>query len=195
MPRKILTIKQCCTVKMGYSFRMTPDYTADGNVLLVQPKDVTADGLLLPDHNCRIQSSSGNRLVAGDVLLISRGRFTATTFDRTITEPCIATSAFLIVAPKKPEELLPEYLALFFNSADCQKRFRQLHGKTTIPFISLNNLESIEICVPSLEIQVALIALDQMNKTYSRLSSRKLALQKQLIDHELTLLTQEHCHV
>ena len=174
---------------------MTPDYTADGNVLLVQPKDVTAEGILLPDRDTRIQSTSDNRLVAGDVLLISRGRFTSATFDSSITEPCIATSAFLIVTPKKPAELLPEYLALFFNSADCQKRFRQLHETTTIPFISLSNLESIEICVPPIDRQVALIALDQMNKAYTRLSSRKLALQKQLLDHELTLLTQEHCHV
>jgi restriction endonuclease S subunit len=180
---------------MGYSFRQKPDFTPDGHVLVIQPKDVTADGILVPDLDCRIHSSSENRLAPGDVLLISRGRFTASTFDGSIKEPCLATSAFLIVTPKKSSQLLPGYLALFFNSSDCQTLFKRLHATTTIPFISMSNLESVEIPLPSLEQQEALVALDQMNKDYARLSSRKLSLQKQLLDHELTLLTQETIHV
>ncbi len=180
---------------MGYSFRQKPDFTADGNALVIQPKDITSDGILEPDFDCRIHSSSENRLAPGDVLLISRGRFTASMFDGSVKEPCIATSAFLIVTPKKTTQLLPAYLALFFNSADCQKLFKRLHETTTIPFISLSNLESIEIPLPPIEQQEALVALDQMNKAYSRLSSRKLYLQKQLLDNELTLLTQEPIHV
>lgn len=195
MKRNLRTIKQCCTLKMGYSFRQKPDFTPDGHVLVIQPKDVTADGILVPDPDCRIHSSSENRLSPGDVLLISRGRFTASTFTGAINEPCIATSAFLIVTPKKPDQLLSEYVALFFNSSDCQTLFKRLHETTTIPFISMSNLESVEIPLPSIEHQAALVALDQMNKDYARLSNRKLALQKQLLDHELTLLTQELIHV
>ncbi len=180
---------------MGYSFRQKPDFSADGNVLVIQPKDVTSDGIWVPDFDCRIHSSSENRLVPGDVLLISRGRFTASTFYSSVKEPCIATSAFLIVTPKKSAQLLSAYLALFFNSSDCQTHFKRLHETTTIPFISLSNLESIEIPLPPIEHQEALVALDQMNKDYARLSSRKLSLQKQLLDHELTLLTQETIHV
>jgi hypothetical protein len=195
MKRNLITIKQCCTLKMGYSFRQKPDFSADGNALVIQPKDVTADGILEPDLDCRIHSSSENRLTPGDVLLISRGKFTACTFDGSVKEPCIATSAFLIVTPQKPTQLLSAYLTLFFNSSDCQTHFKRLHATTTIPFISLNNLESVEIHLPPVEQQDALVALDQMNKDYARLSSRKLSLQKQLLDHELTLLTQETIHV
>ena len=195
MKRNLITIKQCCTLKMGYSFRQKPDFAADGNALVIQPKDITSDGIWVPDFDCRIHSSSENRLASGDVLLISRGRFTAFTFDGKAKEPCIATSAFLIVTPKKPTQLLPAYLALFFNSAECQNSFKRLHSTTTIPFISLNSLESLKIPLPPVEQQEALVALDQMNKAYSRLSSRKLYLQKQLLDNELTLLTQEHSHV
>ena len=195
MNRKLITIKQCCTLKMGYSFRQKPDFAADGNALVIQPKDITSDGIWVPDFDCRIHSSSENRLAPGDVLLISRGRFTAFTFDGSVKEPCIATSAFLIVTPKKATQLLPEYIALFFNSSDCQTLFKRLHETTTIPFISLSNLESIEIPLPPIEHQEALVALDQMNKDYARLPSRKLSLQKQLLDHELTLLTQENSHV
>jgi restriction endonuclease S subunit len=195
MLAKLVKIKQCCEVKMGFSFRKMPLCSADGEVLLVQPKDVTAEGIFEPDFNCRIASPSENRLSPGDVLLTSRGRFTAAVFPASLETPCIATSAFLIVTPKKPAELLPDYLALFFNSSEGQMLFKRLNATTTIPFISLNNLETIEIPVPTLEQQKALIALDQMNKAYSRLSSIKLALQKQLLDHELSLLTQEQRHV
>lgn len=180
---------------MGYSFRKKPDCTDDGNTFLVQPKDVTVDGFLNVHGLCRTDLPSGKRLNAGDVLLINRGRFTACIFDGAVKEPCIALSAFMIFSPKDPSQLHPEYLVLFFNSSYCQTLFKRLHETTTIPFISMSNLESVEIPLPSIEHQAALVALDQMNKDYARLSSRKLALQKQLLDHELTLLTQEHSHV
>ena len=123
------------------------------------------------------------------MLLINRGRFTACVFDGIIKEPCVATSAFLIFTPKDHSQLLPEYLALFFNSAGGQNLFNRLTMTTTIPFITLGHLESIEISLPSIERQKTLATLGELNKAYLRLSSRKAELQKQIIDHQIAQAT------
>ncbi len=170
---------------MGYSFRQKPDFIPDGSVLVIQPKDITPDGVLVIDKTCRVSLPAENRLNKGDVLLINRGRFTASVFTGKDVEPCIATSAFLILKPRNQEQLLPEYLALFFNSAEGQNLFKRLTMTTTIPFISLGHLESIEIPLPSIERQRALATFGELNKAYLCLSSRKAELQKQIIDQQI----------
>jgi len=174
---------------MGYSFRQKPDCIDDGNLLLIQPKDVTPDGFLDAHDLCRTNLPVEKRLSTGDVLLINRGRFTACVFDGAIKEPCVATSAFLIFTPHNPSQLLPEYLALFFNSADGQNLFKRLTMTTTIPFISLGHLESIEIPLPTIERQKALATFGELHKAYLRLSSRKAELQKQIIDQQIARAT------
>jgi hypothetical protein len=189
MAQELRSIKQLCAVRMGFSFRQKPDFIADGSTLVIQPKDITSDGVLIIDLTCRVTLPTENRLSKGDVLLINRGRFTASGFDGTAREPCIATSAFLIFTVKDPSQLLPEYLALFFNSAEGQNLFKRLTMTTTIPFISLGHLESIEIPLPSFERQTALATIGELNKAYARLSSRKAELQKQIIDQQIALVT------
>ena len=170
---------------MGYSFRQKPDFIADGSTLVIQPKDITSDGVLTVDLTCRVTLPTENRLSQGDVLLINRGRFTACVFDGAVKEQCVATSGFLIFTIKNPSQLLPEYLALFFNSVEGQNLFKRLTMTTTIPFISLGHLESIKIPLPSIDRQKALVTLGELNKAYTRLSSRKAELQKQIIDQQI----------
>lgn len=179
--KKLKSISQLCSARMGYSFRQAPHFVADGTTLVIEPKDVTDEGVLTIDRTSRVALTAENRLNKGDILLINRGRFTATVFNGTIKEPCVATSAFLVVTPKNPTQLLPEYLALFFNSTTGQNLFRRLTETTTIPFISLRNLKFIKIPIPPIERQKALATLDQMNKDYARLSARKLHLQNNLV--------------
>ncbi len=186
MKSKTKPLRELCTVRMGYTFREKPEFTDKGNVLVIQPRDVTPDGELSIGISCRTQLSADMRLRKGDVLLINRGRFTATVFDVETQLPCVAMSAFLVITSTDTEQLLPQYLATYFNSSDGQSMFKRLTETTTIPFISLGNLESVVIPVPSLERQKALAAVDEMNRQYRRLCARKVELQRRIINRLIT---------
>lgn len=179
-------LEELCTARMGYTFREKPKFIKDGNVLVIQPKDVSGDGVLDVGTACRTEVSVDMRLKKGDVLLINRGRFTATVFGADAPIPCVATSAFIVITPKDPKRLLSEYLAMFYNSSAGQAMFKRLTETTTIPFISLGNLESSEIPLPPLERQKALVAIDETNRNYMRLCARKAELQQQIIDELIT---------
>ena len=157
-----------------------------GNLLVIQPKDVSNDGVLKTEQLYRVGQPSKTLLNKGDVLLINRGRFTAMVFDEPVKESCVATSAFLVLTPKKPSQLLPEYLALYFNSTEGQNIFKRLNEKTTIPFISRTNLETVEIPLPSLERQRDLAQLGALTQRYATLSTHKLKLQTRILDHALS---------
>lgn len=194
MQWKSIQLLKLCDVRLGYSFRQKPDFVAGGNVLVVQPSDVAPDGTLAVDPSNCVSLQPEFCLIKGDVLLINRSRFTAAVFDGTVGEPCIATSAFHILAPKNPSRLLPEYLALFMNSAAGQSLFKRQIKTTTIPFISLDSLSRIEIPVPPVERQRALVDLGKIIQSYARLSAEKLRLHQQLLARELAVSNQEHVH-
>ncbi len=170
---------------MGYSFRGAPACIEDGNALVIQPKDVTSAGILKVETPCLVNFTAGKSLNKGDVLLINRGRFTACVFEDTLRMPCIATSAFLILTPKDPAQLLPDYLALFLNSTEGQTILKRLNKTTTIPFISLSNVESIVIPVPPLDMQKKLVALEQAKQRFAQLTARKTELLNRIINHQL----------
>jgi len=95
-------ISEIGSLRAGHSFRKKPEHHPDGNVCVVQLKDILSDGILDTRKLCRTTQTSKRLLQKGDVLLINRGRFTASVFDGTFTAPCVATSAFMILTSKDP---------------------------------------------------------------------------------------------
>lgn len=154
--------------------------------MVIQPKDVTSDGVLKVETPGLINFTAGKCLNKGDVLLINRGRFTACVFEDNLGMPCVATSAFLILTPKDPAQLLPDYLALFLNSTEGQTILKRLNETTTIPFISLSNVESIVIPVPAMDMQQKLVALEQAKQRFAQLTARKTELLNRIINQQLT---------
>lgn len=185
MKSRFLQVSELCAARMGYSFRGSPACVENGNALVIQPKDVTSAGILKVEKPCRVNFSAGKSLNKGDVLLINRGRFTACVFEDNLGMPCVATSAFLILTPKNPEQLLPDYLALYLNSAEGQNIFKRLNETTTIPFIKLSSLEQIEIPVPPLDMQQKLVALEQAKQRFAQLTARKTELLNRIINQQL----------
>ena len=177
-----IQIKGLCEIRMGHTFRQKPKYRSDGNKLVIQPGNVTKEGALMFNDLCRAVVSVDQNVKKGDVLLINRGRFTATVFDDSLNMPCVASSAFMIVTPKEPQILLPEYLALFFNSIEGQNIFKRQNETTTIPFVSCTNLGAVKISVPKLDKQRTLIQIAEETKAYIRLSFRKVQLRKNILN-------------
>ena len=178
-------ISEICSLTAGHSFRKKPEHHPDGTVFVVQPKDILTNGVFKTHELCRTNQIPKRLLKKGDVLLINRGRFTASVFDGSLDAPCVATSAFMVLTPKEPAQVLPDYLALYLNSTEGQNCFKRLNETTTIPFISRTNLESIIIPVPPLERQKKLVALERTTQRYTQLTARKTELLNSIINHQL----------
>ena len=182
-----MKIKEFCTIRMGYAFRKKLEHVPGGSVKVIQPRNIYASGILSFQDEEPWQSdvSSSNPLQPGDVLLVNRGRFAATVFNLHDPGPWIVPSSILILSIID-ESVLPEYVTLFFNSANGQKLFLRHFEKTTVPFISTKNLANMDIPVPSMAKQIMLVDFEETNNTYAQLSNRKLKLQRQILSQELT---------
>ena len=176
---------------MGYGFRSKIIRSPNGNIPVIQPKDITGDGLLQEGDVYWVEMPSVKKtqlLKANDVLLANRGRFASTVYEGQFEEMCIASGSLLVLTVKAGTPVLPNYLMLYFNSDRGKQELHRVTERTTIPYLNRSNLEQMDIPVPALETQEKLVALERAKQRYTQLTNRKVVLLNSLINHELTTI-------
>jgi restriction endonuclease S subunit len=159
---------------------------SDGNVMVIQPKNISPDGFVFfgQGEPVRTDMSASKPLRLNDILLVNRGRFSAAIFNLPKSETWIVPSSILVLS-LKAESVLPEYVACYVNSSNGQHLLRRHCEHSTVPFISARNLANIGIPIPPLDRQKALITFEKAAAKYARLSNRKQELFRHILSHEL----------
>ncbi len=186
MERVSMRIKQFSDIRIGHAFRERLANVPDGDVKVIQPKDIASAGFIsfASDEPLRTDVCAARPLQSGEVLVVNRGRFAATVFEGLEDGAWIVPSSILVLSVKN-ESVLPEYVALYLNSVAGQKLFSRHYEQTTVSFISAKNLANMDMPVPTIERQRTLIAFERTAKKYARLSNRKQELHSELLNHEL----------
>ena len=181
-----MRVKDFCEIRIGHAFRERLENVPDGKMMVIQPKNISSGGVVSfgPREPLRTDASVSRPLGRGDVLVVNRGRFAATVFDLQEEGKWTVPSSILVLSVKAAS-VLPEYVALYFNSVNGQLLFERHYEQTTVPFVSTRNLANMEVPIPSLKKQRALIAFEKTSRDYARLVNRKLDLRKQILSHEL----------
>ena len=175
-----------CDIRVGHAFRSRPYRLQDGNVLVLQPKNVSKHGSISfgVDGPLRTEATVPKLLQQDEVLVVNRGRFAAAVFNLPGSESWIVSSSLLVLAVQD-QTVLPEYIVSYLNSSSGQRQFQRHSEQTTVPFISGGNLGQMEIPIPSLDRQRSLVALDKVATTCARLTDRKMKLYRQILNLEL----------
>jgi restriction endonuclease S subunit len=98
----------------------------------------------------------------GDILFAGKGfRNSAWAYTEDIG-PSIASSMFFVIRPVR-QKVLPEYLSTVLNSEKYQSFFQTLSMGSSIPSIRKNELEAVEIPLPSLEDQSKIVEISRIH--------------------------------
>ena len=182
-------------IRNGYQFRgsVTPVTTmsAGGDTPGMRPGVVRVIQIKDVDNERRLQT---NDLVAvhfdgdtekyqareGDVLFLSRGH---RLFATAITKPLqatVATGYFFILRPKT-DRVRPGYLAWYINQPPFQTVLRTFMKGTQQPLVSRKDIENLEVQIPPLSVQEAIVALDDLRVVEQRLSAVLQEKRSQLV--------------
>jgi len=175
-------------VRMGFGFRSKLEDDPKGNVRVIQPKDIENNGVLNMQHLCRVCMpvlKPNQQLIKGDVLLTSRGKFISAVYSKSMKKKCVASGSLLVLRVQENKAVLPEYLALYFNSKKGQRAFQRIMECSTIPSLNRSRLEEMKLMVPDLTTQKKLVALEQCKQRYAQLTCRKLELFNKITDRQL----------
>ena len=130
--------------------------------------------------------SDKHLLKDGDVLFAAKGTKNFATVFEKHNEPSVASTSFFVIRPTD-KKVLPQYLAWFLNNHTTQTFLKGQAIGTSIPSISKQVLENLEITVPNIEIQKGILQITNLRNKEKSLklkidTLREKQIQKQIIN-------------
>ena len=171
MQKKTKQIKDIAEVILGFTFRSTLEESSEGNIAVLQAKNITDEVIIKEADLIKIdldKSRTSAMAKSNDVIISSRGNFKSAVLRSSKQAIIAAGSTYLIRL--RTDEVLPEYLAVYLNSRYAQKQIKERTTGVVINALLKRDLEDIEIIIPSHEQQEKTVAVYENN----------LHLQKQL---------------
>lgn len=144
-----------------------------GELHAVLHPDLAADGI-----------SEKHLLKDGDVLFAAKGTKNFAAVFENHNEPSVASTSFFVIRPTD-KKVMPQYLAWVLNSYTTQALLKGQAIGTSIPSISKQVLENLEITVPCIETQKAILLITQLRHKEKWLKQKIETLREKQIQQQI----------
>jgi len=158
-----------------------------GDVVFLQSKHFDEFGRLLSTLHPDLKAnniSEKHLLRNGDVLFAAKGTKNFATVYESHNPPAVASTSFFVIRPTD-DQVLPEYLAWFLNSEKTQTLLKAMARGTSIPSISKQELETLEISVPTIETQQAILQIIKLRNLEKSLKNEIETLREKQIQQQI----------
>lgn len=188
-----MKLKQLAQVTLGHSFRSRLERVDDGNVLVIQMKDLSEDNRLLKSDLVRtdLAEPKERHLVKPDDILFSpRGRISySVLIDRDIGT-AVSAAPLLRLRPRR-DKVIPAYLCWFVNLPATQAWLAGRATGSAVRTVGKQALENLEVAVPPLERQRRIVELAALAADEQRLLRELAGKCKQYMERMLTRMASE----
>lgn len=148
-------LNEIAEIKAGYLFKKGIYPENDGNVSVVQLKDIDSRGVLNTQQIQKVnleKLNNGDLLSDGDVLLKAKTNYPVASVVSDISGKTIATAHYFVIR-LKTNEVSPGFLAWYLNQKPAQIYFEKNAGGTRIRVINKQLLGQLEVALPDIETQ------------------------------------------
>ncbi|SEH99443.1 Type I restriction modification DNA specificity domain-containing protein [Paenimyroides aquimaris] len=128
--------------------------------------------------------SEKHLLKDGDVLFAAKGTKNFAAVFENNNEPSVASTSFFVIRPTS-NKVLPKFLAWFLNNHSTQTLLKGQAIGTSIPSISKQVLENLEITIPSIETQLAILQITQLRNREKSLKLKIEMLREKQIQQQI----------
>jgi restriction endonuclease S subunit len=141
-----------------------------GDVLYLQARHFNSDGHVDPTFRPDLP------LAGNDILLAAKGHRNFAVKYRSEIGPAVASSVFTLIRIRQPDAVLPDYLLWFLNQAQTQAYFQSESRGSSLPSLNQKSLESVQVPVPLVSKQRAIVAFAELAKKEKALRQKLEAL-------------------
>ncbi|MFN3998606.1 restriction endonuclease subunit S [Algoriphagus sp.] len=159
----------------------------EGDVIYLQVKHFDENGQLQSALHGDLLSdyiSEKHLLKNGDVLFAAKGSKNFATVFEDHNKPAVASTSFFVIRPTN-KKVLPQYLAWFLNSHSTLTLLKSQAIGSSIPSISKQVLENLEVAVPSIEIQKTILEIAKLRIIEQKLKQEIEALREKQIQQQI----------
>ena len=185
MKNNIYLLKEIADIRSGYSFRTKLEPDSEGNILVVQLKELSDKNTIDISTAVKINMkniSENYLLQKGDLVFRSRGMDSTAAIMDISSNNVILSAPFQRIRLQDTSKIIPEYLLWYINSKVAQSYFSANKTGTSVTMISTAVLADLPVIVPTVEIQKKIVEINT-------LSEREIELQEELIKKK-NLLTE-----
>jgi len=187
--KKIVSLKQVASLMAGHPFRESIQNALDGDVAVVQMKDVDSEKGVDTTNLYRVHLTGRKNpdyLRRGDILFVGRGyRIFAVLVDQDLENTVAGSHFFIIRVTPNKQEISPDYLAWYINNKKAQHYFTQHVAGTALPHVNRTTIENLPIIVPPLQVQQQMVKAHYCRLKEKALLERLIEKKKQFLDQLL----------
>lgn len=180
-----MQLGQVTDIQMGYPFRSRLEHDPQGNVAVIQMKDIDDVNRLRAEDAIRVSLPRGKThhlLRAGDLLFRSRGRSNGTAQVPDGVGAAVLSAPMLLI---RPHGVQPGYLRWYLNAPGTQAQLAALAEGTSVRMISAENLKKLMVPLPSPDVQHRIAELAALAEHELSLRTRIAALRQHTTQHLL----------
>lgn len=171
------TLSEIAIVKAGHPFRGKIPEHKQGNVQVVQIRDIDNDGTIGWDQLIRANITGRKTpgwLQKGDILFAARGARNTAGYVNKITQPTVCAPHYFLIQVTN-NKILPEFLAWQLNQEHAQRYFTNSAEGSVQVSIRRAILEATQIVIPTIDKQLAIVGFDNKVKQEKRLLKALIA--------------------
>lgn len=161
-----------------------------GEIVYLQSKHFNENGqlhsLLHPDLKAD-NIIEKHLLRHGDVLFAAKGTKNFAAWYESKNQPSVASTSFFVIRLQEnfSNKVLPEFLVWLINHPVAQKFLKGKAIGTSIVSISKSVLEELEISIPDLQTQKAILKISQLHNTEKSLKQQIETLREKQIQQQI----------
>ena len=174
----------------GYSFREKIEHNPNGDVGILQMKDITDNYLSFDYQNIDKSSDFDFKekfyLKKNDILFVSKGVNNYAIAIDDIDFKVVPSATFFVIRADE-KIIVPEYLVWYINQRDAQNYLNEKKAGTYVPNLNKQDIMELPINLPPLDIQKAIaktaVLLNQEIEILDKIKvKRKELIQNQLLN-------------
>lgn len=176
-------LKEISNIQTGFFAKPT----GEGDIIYLQVKNFDEVGQLQTTlHGDLLSTDIAEKhfLKDGDVLFAAKGAKNFAAVFENHNEPSVASTSFFVIRPTD-KKLLPQYLAWVLNSHSTQTLLKAQAIGTAIPSISKQVLENLDITIPSVETQKAILQITKLRNKEKSLKQKIEILREKHIQQKI----------
>jgi len=180
-----MNLGELAEVQMGYPFRSRLEHDPQGDVAVIQMKDIDDANHLHAEEAIRVTLPKGKThhlLCAGDLLFRSRGRSNGAAQVLEGIGPAVLSAPMLLI---RPRNVLPAYLCWYINAPATQAQLAALAEGTSVRMISAEALKVLDIPLPPKATQERIAHAAVLAEREQLLLARVAELRRQVAQHLL----------
>lgn len=180
-----MNLSELAEIQMGYPFRSRLEHDPQGDVAVIQMKDIDDANLLHAEDAIRVMLPKGKThhlLRAGDLLFRSRGRSNGAAQILEGIGPAVLAAPMLLI---RPHSVLPAYLCWYLNAPATQAQLAALAEGTSVRMISAETLKTLAVPLPSLAAQRRIAEAAALAAQEQTLLARIATLHQRVTQHLL----------